>query len=52
MEAISLDKKTCEEFIINKHYSRKMSIFWKGFGLIEDNMSSIFITIPKELFPA
>lgn len=38
MQVIPLDKSTCTEFITKKHYSRKMSIFWKGFGLVEDNM--------------
>lgn len=36
MEVIKLDKKTCELFVKNKHYSRKASIFWAGFGLIEN----------------
>lgn len=35
MEVVKLDKKTCELFIKNKHYSRKASIFWAGFGLVE-----------------
>lgn len=37
MHVIKLDKETCEEFVINKHYSRSKSIFWAGFGLVEDN---------------
>lgn len=37
MQVIPVDKSTCSEFITKKHYSRKMSIFWKGFALIEDN---------------
>lgn len=37
MEVVKLDKKTCELFVKEKHYSRKSSIFWAGFGLIEDN---------------
>jgi len=32
-----LSKTDCEKFVINKHYSRRMSIFWAGFGLVEDN---------------
>jgi hypothetical protein len=34
---ISIDKKTADRFVIAKHYSRRASIFWAGFGLIEDN---------------
>ena len=37
MNVIELSKKECTEWITQKHYSRKMSIFWKGFGLVEDN---------------
>lgn len=37
MEVVKLDKKTCELFVKKKHYSRKSSIFWAGFGLVEDN---------------
>lgn len=38
MEVVPLDKPTCEEFVKKKHYSRRASIFWKGFGLVEDGM--------------
>lgn len=31
---IPLSKKDCEKWVINKHYSKRMSIFWKGFGLV------------------
>lgn len=31
---VEVDKKTCEKFITAKHYSRRMSIFWYGFGLL------------------
>lgn len=37
MQVISVDKATCVEFVTKKHYSRNMSIFWKGFGLVENN---------------
>jgi hypothetical protein len=37
MQVIQIDKATCEEFVTKKHYSRRKSIFWKGFALIEDN---------------
>lgn len=37
MEVVKLDKKTCELFVKKKHYSRKSSIFWAGFGLVEDS---------------
>lgn len=29
-----LSKKDCEIWITNKHYSKRMSIYWKGFGLV------------------
>jgi hypothetical protein len=29
-----LSKKDCQLWIENKHYSKRMSIYWKGFGLI------------------
>ncbi len=38
MEVVPLDKSTCEEFVKRKHYSRRASIFWKGFWLVEDGM--------------
>lgn len=38
MKIIPVDKATCSEFVTKKHYSRNMSIFWKGFALVEDNM--------------
>ena len=34
MRVIRLDKKVCDEFVKRKHYSRKPSIFWAGFGLV------------------
>jgi len=36
MNVIPLDKKQCEEFVLKKHYSRRASIFWAGFGLVEN----------------
>lgn len=36
MKVVKLDKKSCELFVLNKHYSRRASIFWAGFGLIEN----------------
>jgi hypothetical protein len=36
MDVISLSKAECEEFVLKKHYSRRASIFWAGFGLVED----------------
>lgn len=35
---IPLTKKKCEEFVLKKHYSRRASIFWAGFGLVENDM--------------
>lgn len=37
MEVVSIPKKLADEFVFNKHYSRRKSTFWAGFGLIEDN---------------
>jgi hypothetical protein len=36
MKVVPLSKKECEAFVVAKHYSRRASIFWKGFGLVED----------------
>lgn len=33
-----IDKKTAELFVSQKHYSRTPSIFWAGFGLVENGM--------------
>lgn len=38
MEVVRIEKRVCEEFVSKKHYSRKPSIFWAGFGLIENEM--------------
>ena len=38
MNVVKLDKKTCDIFIKSKHYTRKPSIFWCGYGLIENGM--------------
>jgi hypothetical protein len=35
---IQLDKSDCAEFITKIHYSKRMPIFWQGFGLVEDGM--------------
>lgn len=37
MKVIPISKKIADEFVTKKHYSRKASIFWAGFGLVEDN---------------
>jgi len=39
-EVIVLDKRTCDEWVVSKHYSRRASIFWAGFGLLEDGLLS------------
>lgn len=36
MKVVPLSKSNCETFVVNKHYSRRASIFWAGFGLEED----------------
>lgn len=38
MKVVKLDKARCDEFVRQKHYSRRASIFWAGFGLVEDGM--------------
>lgn len=35
MQIIQIDKKTAERFVLNKHYSRRASIFWAAYGLVE-----------------
>lgn len=36
MNVIPISKQVAEQFVLNKHYSRRASIFWAGFGLEED----------------
>lgn len=36
MDVVPLSKSDCEVFVLKKHYSRKASIFWAGFGLVEN----------------
>lgn len=36
MEVIKITKKQSDEFVTKKHYSRRASIFWAGFGLVEN----------------
>ena len=36
MEVLPLSRAQCAEFVTKKHYSRRESIFWAGFGLIEN----------------
>jgi len=38
MKVIKIDKSIADVFIKNKHYSKRPSIFWKGFGLEIDGM--------------
>lgn len=38
MKVIRLTKSQCEEFVLQKHYSHRASIFWAGFGLVENDM--------------
>jgi hypothetical protein len=33
---VKVSKSICEEFVLNKHYSRRASIFWAGYALIEN----------------
>lgn len=36
MKVVPIDKKTASIFVTEKHYSKRMSIFWAGFGLVEN----------------
>ena len=36
MNVIPILKQVAEQFVLSKHYSRRASIFWAGFGLEED----------------
>lgn len=35
---VPLTKAQCEPFVTKKHYSRRASIFWSGFGLVIEGM--------------
>ena len=36
MRVVPITKAMAEHFVLIKHYSRRQSIFWEGFGLVED----------------
>lgn len=36
MRVIAISKSVADDFVTQKHYSRRASIFWAGFGLEED----------------
>jgi hypothetical protein len=38
MQVVVATKQLCDEFVIKKHYSRRASIYWAGFALIENGM--------------
>lgn len=38
MNVVQLTKKQCDHWVKTKHYSRRSSIFWKGFGLVENGL--------------
>ena len=38
MNVERITKQEAEVFVLNKHYSRRASIFWDAFGLIDDGM--------------
>ena len=40
-----LSKKDCEVWITNKHYSKRMSIYWRGFALVspEGNVEGVVV---------
>jgi hypothetical protein len=36
MQIVKITKREADLFVVNKHYSRRASIFWAGFGLVMD----------------
>ncbi len=38
MRVVPIEKKVADMFVLTKHYSRRASIFWAGFGLEENGM--------------
>lgn len=38
MKVVQMDKKSCDQWVLSKHYSRRAPIFWNGFGLVIDGM--------------
>jgi len=38
MRVVKLGKSDCEKWVVAKHYSRRASIFWAGFGLEIDGL--------------
>ena len=40
MKVIPIKKQTADAFVLNKHYTRRASVFWCAFGLVENGMIS------------
>lgn len=38
VDVVSIDKKTAAPFVLNKHYARRMPVFWEAFGLVVDGL--------------
>ena len=38
MEVVKISKEISDIFVSRKHYSRRPSIFWAGFGLVIDGV--------------
>lgn len=38
MKVVPITKSIAEKFVVEKHYSKRMSIYWSGFGLEENGM--------------
>lgn len=36
MQVVPIEKRVADIFVCLKHYSQRASIFWQGFGLVED----------------
>lgn len=52
MKVVKINKSQAEIFVKNKHYSRRASIFWAGFGLIDDNNMIVGVAVYGQPSPA
>ncbi len=41
MRVVKISKEICNIFVKEKHYSRKLGIFWEGFALVEGEENKI-----------
>lgn len=45
MQVVKISKTEAELFVLNKHYSRRASIFWAGFGLVDDDNHIVGVAV-------